>query len=348
MAIDLESVLKEAVARKASDVLLTAGSAVAFRIHGDLAFVRMPPLSAREVKELVYGILTNDQVARFERDWELDFALTFQERFRYRGNVFYQRGAVAAALRVVPTEIPSFDELNLPPLVKELAAKKSGLLLVTGATGFGKSTTQAAILSHINSVRRCHVVTVEDPIEFLFTNRLSVIEQRELGMDTKSFAEALRHVLRQNPDVIFVGEMRDLDTIACALTAAETGHLVLSTLHTIDSVQAIHRLVDVFPPHQQGQIRSQLSMSLLAVLAQKLVPRVDKEGLILATEILINTGAAANLIRESKVHQLYTILETGSKDGMCTMDQSLKDLYVRGIVGYEDAKSRMRNPSQLG
>jgi twitching motility protein PilT len=308
----------------------------------------MPPLAPKEAQTLVYQMLTEDQKARFERDRELDFAITWQNRVRFRGNVFLQRGCVGAVLRVVPTRVPTFEELGLPPIVREVASREAGLVLVTGATGYGKSTTLAAMVEHVNQTRRAHIVTIEDPIEFVFENKLSVVEQREVGLDTNSFAAALRHALRQNPDVILLGEMRDLETMASALTAAETGHLVLSTLHTNDAVSAVNRILDVFPPHQQGQVRAQLALSLVAVIAQKLIPRADGSGLVLACEVLVNNSAVANLIREQKTHQLYTILETHARDGMCTMDASIRDLYLRGAISREDARARMRNPAALG
>lgn len=346
--MELDAIFREAVARKASDVILTAGSPVAFRIRDELAYVKMPPLAPKEAQTLVYQMLTEDQKARFERDRELDFAITWQNRVRFRGNVFLQRGCVGAVLRVVPTRVPTFEELGLPPIVREVASREAGLVLVTGATGYGKSTTLAAMVEHVNQTRRAHIVTIEDPIEFVFENKLSVVEQREVGLDTNSFAAALRHALRQNPDVILLGEMRDLETMASALTAAETGHLVLSTLHTNDAVSAVNRILDVFPPHQQGQVRAQLALSLVAVIAQKLIPRADGSGLVLACEVLVNNSAVANLIREQKTHQLYTILETHARDGMCTMDASIRDLYLRGAISREDARARMRNPAALG
>jgi twitching motility protein PilT len=261
--------------------------------------------------------------------------------------VFFQRGTVAAAFRLVASKVPTLEELNLPPVVEEFALAPQGLVLVTGPTGHGKSTTQAAMIDVINKRRKAHVVTIEDPIEFLHTNKMSLIEQREVGDDTLTFAEALKHVLREAPDVILVGEMRDPESIACALTAAETGHLVIATVHTNDAVQAIDRLLDSFPPHQQGQVRSQMSLSLLGVLSQRLLPRKGGKGRVPAVEVLRNTAGVAHLIREMKTPQIYAILETHAKDGTRTLDGALKELYLRGFVEHEEARSRMRNPSLL-
>jgi twitching motility protein PilT len=347
VALELETVFRDAVLRKASDILITAGAPVAFRLKDEIQQVKMTPLTAEESQKLIYEMLNPDQIARFERDLELDFSITYDGKHRFRGNVFRQRGAIGAALRLIPQKVPTMEELNLPPIVRELALKDQGLILVTGATGHGKSTTQAAMLNLINNTRRAHIITIEDPVEFIFANKSCIIEQREVGDDTRGFAEALKHVLRQNPDVVLVGEMRDLESIGAALTAAETGHLVISTLHTNDAVSAINRLVDIFPPHQQPQIRVQLSMVLVGVLAQRLVPLADQSGLVLATEVLMNNSGVANLIREGKIHQIYTIMETHSKDGMITMDMALRDLYLTGAVTLEAAKSRMKNPQLI-
>lgn len=347
VVVEIDTIFRDAMKRRASDILISQGAPIAFRIKDEIMQVRMAPLSGEAAKKLVYEMLTPDQVARFERDLELDFSITYEGKHRFRGNVFRQRGAVGCALRLIPSQIPTMEELKLPPIVRELALRDQGLILVTGATGHGKSTTQAAMINLINSTRRQHVITIEDPVEFIHPNKLSIIEQREVGEDTRSFAEALKHVLRQNPDVVLVGEMRDLESISSALTAAETGHLVISTLHTNDSVSAINRLIDVFPPHQQGQMRVQLSMVLVGVLAQRLVPTADASALLLCTEVLMNTSAVGNLIREGKVHQLYTVMETHQKDGMVTMDMALKELYLTGAITLEAAKSRMKNPGQI-
>ena len=345
--MDISELLGFATEKDASDLILTANSPPILRIHGEMRSVSLDPLGPEEAKRLVYDILTEAQIARFERDWELDFSLFLKGIQRFRGNVFLQRGNVAAVFRLIPSRAPVLEELGLPPIVEEFAVAPQGLILVTGPTGHGKSTTQAAMINLVNERRRCHIVTIEDPIEFLHESKNSVIEQREVNADTKSFAEALRHVLRQAPDVILVGEMRDLETMRAALTAAETGHLVISTLHTNDAVQSIDRLVDSFPPHQQNQVRSQLALSLLAVIAQRLLPRADGRGRVVAAEILRNNSASAHLIREGKIHNLYTVMETHARDGMCTMDASLTELYLGGMITRDEARRRMRNPGQL-
>ncbi len=345
--MQMSQLLKFALEHNASDVLISAGSPPALRINGELVLTNAPPLTPDASKSLVYSVLENRQIARFEEEMELDFSIFVEGAHRFRGNVYMQRGCVGAAFRLIPTEIPSIDDLGLPEKLKELSLLHQGFVLITGPTGHGKSTTQAAMVDYINANRRAHIVTVEDPIEFMHRNKKSIIDQREVGEDTRSFADALGRVLRQDPDVILVGEMRDLDTISAALTAAETGHLVITTLHTNDAVQSIDRLLDVFPPHQQGQIRSQLAFSLTAVLAQRLVPTADGKSRVVATELLINTTAVANLIREGKAHSIYSIMETQAKEGMHTLDSSLKDLYLSGRITYEEAKARMRNPATL-
>ena len=336
-----------AVQKSASDILITAGSPPMLRIAGDLHPLTAPALTGEDTKRWCYGVIASDQIARFEREKELDFSFDYQGKLRFRGNLYVQRGQVAAAFRVIANDIPSLEQLKLPMVLREFALKPQGLFIVTGPTGHGKSTTQAAMVDIINSERKCHIVTIEDPIEFLHKNRRSVIDQREVGEDTLSFAAALKHVLRQNPDVILVGEMRDPETMATALTAAETGHLVLATLHTNDAVQAVDRIVDTFPAHQQGQVRTQLAFSLLAILAQRLLPRADGMGLQVAVEILVNSPAVSHLIRDGKAHQLYSVLETSGKDGMVTMDHTLKEMALAGTITFEEAKKRMRNPAVL-
>ncbi len=345
--VDFEALLSLAVEKKASDLVLTAQVPPMLRLRGEMHPVGKEPLAPEAVKKLVYEILRQDQVVRFEQLKDLDFSFTFHGKLRFRGNVFQQRGAVGAVFRLVPTEIPALETLGLPPVLRELALRPQGLVLVTGPTGHGKSTTQAAMIDVVNAARRAHIVTIEDPIEFLHANKKSVIEQRELGEDTLSFASAVKHALRQAPDIILVGEMRDIDTMAAALTAAETGHLVISTLHTNDSPGAIDRIIDSFPPHQQNQVRSQLSMALVAVVAQRLVPTVDGKSQVAAVEILVNNAASANMIREGKVHHLYTVMETHGKDGMVGMDHALKALYLKGAISHEEAKRRMRSPTLL-
>lgn len=345
--MDITQLLKFGVDRGASDILITANSAPVVRLNGELSITKAAPLTPTDTRTLVYSVLTDSQKAKFEAEKELDFSLSFRDKYRFRGNAYIQRGHVAANFRLIPSEIPSLEELKLPPVVEELSLKHQGLVIVSGPTGHGKTTTQAAMINIVNNKRRCHIVTVEDPIEFVHVNNRSVVDQREVGDDTLSFANALKHVLRQDPDVILVGEMRDLETVATALTAAETGHLVIATLHTNDAVQSIDRMIDVFPPHQQHQVRAQLALCLLAVISQRLLPKADKTGRIVAVEIMRNIAAVANLIREGKAHNVYTVMETQSKEGMQTMDSSIKSLYLKGLVTYEEAKQRMRDPKML-
>ncbi len=345
--MEMTDIFRTSVSSGASDVIITAGSPPVFRVHGELAAAQTPPLGPEEAKALLYGILQRDQVAKFEKTRELDFSLTVEGLHRFRANLFWQRGCVGACFRLIASKIPSIVDLGLPPVVEEFAMAPQGLILVTGPTGHGKSTTQAAMLDVINSRKRAHIVTVEDPIEFLHRNKRSVIEQREVGDDTNSFADALRTVLRQSPDIILIGEMRDLDSISAALTAAETGHVVIATLHTNDSVQAIDRLLDVFPSHQQNQVRAQLSLCLLAVLAQRLLLKTDGKGRVVAMEILRNNAAVGHLIRDGKTHQIYTIMETHAREGMVTMDSALKQLFLKGTITYDEARNRMRNPAIL-
>jgi twitching motility protein PilT len=345
--VSVADVLRLAVKRDASDAIITAGVPPALRVHGDLFYTKSPPLAAQDTQRLVYDVLTDDQIARFEREKELDFSISLGEEHRFRVNCYWQRDAVGAAFRIIPKEVPDLDELGVPPIMRDLVLRHQGLIMITGPTGHGKSTTQAALIDIVNSEKRLHIVTIEDPIEFLHASKSSVVDQREVGQDTLSFAEALRHVLRQDPDVILIGEMRDLETMRTALTAAETGHLVIATLHTNDAAQSIDRIIDSFPPHQQSQVRAQLSFCLLAILSQRLLPRKGGGQRVLATELLCNNSAVANLIREGKTSQIYGVMETQSRQGMYTMDFSLKDLYLRGVVEREEARRRMRNPQLL-
>ena len=345
--MDMGELLDFAAERKASDLILTAHVPPILRIDGEMRFVAGEPLGPEETKQLVYGVLDDGQIAHFEAENELDFSLFLRELHRFRGNAFLQRGCVGAVFRLIPNSLPTLEQLGLPLILEDFAMAQQGLVLITGPTGHGKSTTQAAMIDIINHRRRCHIVTIEDPVEFVHESDNSVVEQREVGLDTKSFANALRHVLRQAPDVILIGEIRDLDTISAALTAAETGHLVITTLHTNDAVQSIDRLVDTFPPHQQSQVRSQLALCLLAVAAQRLVPRADGKGRVVAVELLKNNSAAAHLIREGKIHNIYTVMETHAREGMCTMDNALKQLYLKGLITRDEAKRRMRNPQML-
>lgn len=331
----------------ASDLLITAGVAPTLRIHGELVQTEHPPLTPEQTKRMIYGLLNERQRLQFEEDKELDFSLGLGSDHRFRVNVYYQKGCVAAAFRPIPSEIPRLKDLGLPPIVYDLALMAQGLVLVTGPTGHGKSTTLASMIDLINMNKRYHIISVEDPIEYVHHHKNSIIEQREVGGDTHRFKNALKYVLRQDPDVILVGEMRDWETIASALTAAETGHLVLATLHTNDAVQTIDRIIDVFPEHQQQQVRVQLSLALVSIVSQRLIPRTSGEGRVLAAEVLRNNHATSNLIREGKTYQLYSTLETGTKEGMMTMDSSLIKLYRRGLITAENAQMHMRNPNAL-
>ncbi len=366
---DLAEALGLAVVHGASDVIVTRGAPISYKVHGRLVHVNAEPLSAEQARDLVFAILARDQIGRLERDRELDFSFELRRPTaqapgavldwagggagppeppaRFRASVFYQRASVAAVFRLIPRDVPTLAQLGLPPIVEEFALAPEGLFLVTGPTGVGKTTTLAAMVDTINRARPAHVITIEDPIEYVHRNRLAVIEQREVGDDTLSFAKALRHALRQAPDVITIGEMRDLETMSAALTAAETGHLVLATIHTIDVVKTIDRIIDTYPPHQQNQARTQLALALKGVLSQRLIPTADGRGRVLAVELLVNTTAVANLIREQKLHQLYSVIETSSREGMIAMDASLKRLQHEGRITAAEARARMRNPAPL-
>ncbi len=335
------------VKEKASDLLIGAGAPPMLRINGELLRTQGESLTAEESKKLIYSLLTADQKKTFEAEKELDFSLAAGRKHRFRVNVYMQKQAVTAALRPIPDRIPKWQELGLPEYVQEIAMAKQGLVLVTGPTGHGKTSTQAAIIDIINENRACHVITVEDPIEFVHTHKKSIVDQREVGEDTHGFVHALKYVLRQDPDVILIGEMRDLDTIQSALRAAETGHLVLATLHTNDAIQSVDRIIDVFPAGSQSQIRFQLSMVLLGILSQRLLPRADEDGRILAVEMLKNNTAIANMIREGKTHQVYSVMETAKQGEMITMDKSIKNLYDDGIISYEEAAAHVRDPKEL-
>ncbi len=340
----IDDLLRMVVQRDASDLHLRAGEPPILRIHGDLKRTDLPRLTAEDVKNLLYAILNEERKQRFERDKELDLSYEVPGLARFRVNMFWQQRCVGAALRLIPFRIRTIDELLMPPAVKELSMRPRGLLLVTGPTGSGKSTSLAAMIDHINTHKRCHIMTIEDPIEYMHHDKLSIINQRELGVDTHSFADALRHVMRQNPDVILVGEMRDLETIHLAITAAETGHLVMSTVHTQDAPQTIDRIVDVFPPEQQQQIRMQLSVVLVGVLSQTLLPNAEGTGRVAAFELMVATPSVRNLIREGKTHQLYMDIQTGAEYGMQTLDSCLLNLVRKGLVDFEDAIAKSSNP----
>lgn len=341
--MDLKELLKLSIQKKASDLHLTENSPPVLRIDGKLELTDEKPLVKEELKKSIYSILSDNQKEKFERDRELDFSLALEGLERFRVNVHIQKGSVEAAFRRIPQYVPSIHDLGLPPAIIDFARRPSGLVLITGPTGSGKTTTLASMIEVINQERACMIMCIEDPIEYVHKNKKAVIKQREVYTDTHSFAEALKRCLRQDPDVIVVGEMRDLETISTALTAAETGHLVLATLHTPDAPQTIERIIDVFPAHQQQQVRIQLSACLQGVASQILLPRASGEGRALASEILVVTPAIRNLIRERSVEQIPTSIQTGIQYGMHTMDMSLKLLYEEGIVSYEDAFAQVKN-----
>jgi len=337
--LHIDDLLRETCDRGSSDLHITVGLPPMFRIDGSLAPSDYRPLAPTETQRLIYDILTTDQVQWFEKTRELDFSYAVKGIGRFRVNVYRQRGSLGAALRAIPDQIPTFEQLGLPPILRELCKKHSGLILVTGPTGSGKSTSIACMINSINCERAVHIMTLEDPIEYLHRHKRAMVNQRELNTDTDSFENALRAVLREDPDVILIGEMRDLETIAAALTLAETGHLVFGTLHTRNAPQTIDRVVDVFPPYQQDQVRVQLSNTIEAVVAQQLLPRVGG-GRVASIEVMVATAAIRNLIREGKTFQIYGALETGAQFGMQTMDKVLAELYRNGIVVYEEAIAR--------
>ena len=344
----LHQLLKAMVEKGASDLHITTGTAPQLRIDGKLVPLKTPPLSPVETKQLCYSILTDAQKHRFEEENELDLSFGVRSLARFRANIFMQRGAVAGAFRTIPFKILSFADLGLPPVVAQLAEKPRGLILVTGPTGSGKSTTLASIIDKINSERSSHIVTVEDPIEYLHPHKRSLVNQREVGADTHSFKKALKYILRQDPDVVLIGEMRDQETVEAALTLAETGHLAFATLHTNSAVQTINRIVDIFPPFQQTQIRTQLSFSLEGVITQNLLPRANGAGRALAVEVMVPNAAIRNLIREDKIHQIYSQMQVGqSKFGMQTFNQSLAALVQRRLVSLEDAMARSSDQDEL-
>lgn len=348
MQNDISKLLKLMFDKNASDLHITAGSPVALRIDENLVPVDDKVLTPAESEELIYSMLSEQQKERFEQDLELDMAFGVKALGRFRVNVFRQRGAVASSIRLIPHDLWSFEKCGLPANVAlDLCNRPKGLVLLTGATGSGKSTSLASMIDWINSHRPCHIVTIEDPIEFIHSNKKAIVDQREVYSDTHSFAASLKHVLRQDPDVILIGEMRDLETIESALIVAETGHLVFATLHTSDCVQTINRIVDVFPAYQQQQIRTQLSFVLIGVLSQQLIPKLKGPGRVLATEVLITTPAVRSLVRESKAHQLYSVIQTSQKDGMNTMNQALYDLYQKKLISYEEAFDRTTDQEDL-
>ncbi len=348
MDVTLTQLLKTMVEQKGTDLHITTNSPPQIRINGKLIPLKLPPFTPTDTKKMIYSILNDSQKQRFEEQLELDFSFGIKNLARFRSNVFYQRGAVAGAFRLIPYEIRSFDALGVPKMVGDLCDLPRGLILVTGPTGSGKSTTLASMIDKVNTDRSEHIITIEDPVEYLHSHKKCIVNQREIHTDTKSFSRALRAALRQDPDVVLVGEMRDLETVETALTIAETGHLTFATLHTNSAVQTINRVIDIFPAHQQTQIRTQLSFVLEAVLCQSLLPTADGKSRCLAMEILIPNSAVRNLIREDKIHQIYATMQTGQlKHGMMTFNQSLASLYFQGKITKDVAIARSSSKDEL-
>lgn len=344
---EIRQLLAEVVTAGASDLHLVTDSAPIMRLHGRLMPMEYATVTPDEAHRMIMSLLTEEQVERFTAEMELDCSIHIGGVGRFRTNVHVQRGRTEAAFRVVTDQVRSIRQLGLPPVIEELARKQQGLILVTGPTGSGKSTTLAAMIDQMNNERQSMIITIEDPIEYLHHNKRSVVKQREIGHDTRSFGSALRHALRQDPDIIVVGEMRDLDTIQTALTAAETGHLVLATIHTPDVIQTIDRVVDVFPPHQQIQVRMMFANSLQGIIAQQLLPVPGGRGRVAATEILVATAAVRQVLRAAKTEQLTTIMQTAQDTGMMTMDKCLKILYQRGMISFDDAITRAKYPEHF-
>lgn len=348
MAVSLNQLLKAMVEQGGSDLHITTNAAPQVRVDGVLRPINAPPFTPTQTKQLAYSILTDNQKQRLEENLEIDFSFGIKGLARFRANVFHQRGAIAAAFRQIPYEIRSFRELGLPPMVEKLCEKPRGLILVTGPTGSGKSTTLASMIDKINRERHEHIVTIEDPVEYLHSHKKCIVNQRELNADTHSFTNALKSVLRQDPDVVLVGEMRDFETVESALRIAETGHLTFATLHTNSAAQTINRIIDIFPAHQQGQIRVQLSFVLEGVLCQSLLPRATGNGRALAMEIMVPNSGIRNLIREDKIHQIYGMMQTGqAKHGMQTFNQSLAGLYFKRQITLQTALNRSSNADEL-
>ena len=348
--MDIQNLLEEIIENESiSDVHLTVNAKPIVRYTGELERYDEFPrkLKYEDMKEIVQELMDEEQFEQFEETGELDFSYSVPGFFRFRVNAFYQRGAISVALRIIPKKIPTIDELGLPNVLKKLALQRKGLVLCTGPTGSGKSTSLAAMIDEINQKKKKHILTLEDPVEYLHKHKKSIVHQREIGIDTENFALGLRSALRQDPDVILVGEMRDLETITTALEAAETGHLVLATLHTTDAPSTIDRIIDVFPPHQQQQVRIQLASTLKGVIAQQLLPRADGQGRVAALEVLIGTPAVANIIREGKSHQLESVLQTGAKHGMIVMNNYLIKLYEKGLIDYRTAIQRSKDPDYI-
>jgi twitching motility protein PilT len=348
MTVNLRALLEEMIEKEASDLHITAGERPKLRVDGDITDSSVPDvLNAKDTLQLAYSVLTENQKKRFETEDELDFSFGIQNLARFRGNVFKQRGCVAVVIRMIPFNVRTFQELGLPPVVAKLAERPRGLILVTGPTGSGKSTTLAAMIDKINKERKGHIITVEDPIEFIHRHQGCIVNQREVGTDTKNFATALKYALREDPDVILVGEMRDLETIAAALTIAETGHLALATLHTNSAAESINRIIDVFPHNQQSQVRAQLAFVLEGVMTQTLLPKAKGRGRAMAAEIMVATPAIRALIRDEKIHQIYSAMQAGKKFGMQTMNDSLYQLYVAREVTDEECLRVSGDPNEF-
>ena len=346
--VSLRTLLDEMIERDASDLHVTAGDRPKLRVDGDIVNSTLEHvLTPRDTLQLAYSVLTENQKKRFEMEDELDFSFGIANLSRFRGNVFKQRGCVTMVIRRIPFQIKTFAELQLPPVIASFAERPRGLVLVTGPTGSGKSTTLAAMIDKINTERRGHIITVEDPIEFIHRHRNCIINQREVGADTKSFASALKYALREDPDVILIGEMRDLETIQAALTIAETGHLVFATLHTNSAAEAINRIIDVFPSHQQSQVRAQLAFVLEGIITQVLLPKVTGRGRAMAAEVLVVTPAIRALIRDDKVHQIYSLMQSGKKFGMQTMNDALYQLYVNRLVSADECVRSSGDPNEF-
>ena len=345
---NLHQLLTAMIEKGASDLHITTGTPPQLRIDGSLVPLKMEPLTPVQTKQLCYSILTEEQKVRFEKQNEIDLSFGVKNLARFRCNIFVQRGAVAGAFRAIPFKILTVAELGLPKIVEEFAVRPRGLVVVTGPTGAGKSTTLAALIDRINSTTRQHIITIEDPIEYLHPHKRCIINQRELGIDTYAFSEALKYILRQDPDVVFIGEMRDKETVEAALTISETGHLVFTTLHTNSAIQTINRIIDVFPPHQHAQVRAQLSFVLEGIVTQNLLPRAGSPGRVAAIEVLIPNQAIRNLIRENKLHQIYSQMQTGQgRHGMITFNQSLFQLLGKRLISMDDAFGRSPDQDEL-
>jgi len=342
--LNLQELLKAQIQYGASDLILKVNSPPIMRVDGDLNILDLPVLTKVDIETGFVEILTKKQIEAYKHNLELDFSYELSTGARFRVNLFKQKGNHGGVFRLIPSQIPTIDELSLPPILKEMTLRPRGLIAVTGPSGCGKSTTQAALINHRNENNTCHIVTVEDPVEFIHENKAALVTQREVGRDTHSFSNALKFVLRQDPDVILVGEMRDLETIQLAITAAETGHIVITTLHTSDTISTLDRIIDVFPPHQQHQIRMQLSLNLLCIISQNLLKRADGKGRVAAYEILVATPSLRNLIREAKTYQIASILQTSQQHGMISFDACLADMVKREIVTKEEAESKALNP----